>query len=1015
MTGAMLLGCGRHAVKDRRWRRVCSQRALATAAGSYRAGQVVHGFEVQRSRDIPEFDMSAIQLKHRKTGADYVHVFKNDTNNVFNVGFHTPVSDSTGVPHILEHTTLCGSKRFPVRDPFFKMLNRSMATFMNALTGADYTMYPFSTENPVDFRNLMDVYLDATFHPLLRELDFKQEGWRLEHEIPNDASSPLVFKGVVYNEMKGALSDLGSLFYVRSQEPLYKGTTYEHVSGGDPDAITNLTYQQLVDFQRTFYHPSNAKFFTYGTFDLTKHLKMIDSRLKGFDALKLPNEPMTPVLRAPKRVHASCPPDPMSDPDKQTKMAVSFLTNEDTDTFETFAMRVLTSLLMDGAAAPMFKALIEPNIGSGYAATTGYNQHLKLTNVSFGLQGIKAGDVDLVEEKIMAVLKEAAATGFDAQRVESVIHQTELGLKHRESNFGMMISQQLMSNWVHGGDPFEFMEVTKHINTLRQSLRQPGFFEAMIEKYFLANQKRVTFVMQPDEQYSEKLADQEQSRLRDKVAKLAQNDKEKILTDGIELAHLQSTKEDVSVLPTLAIDDIAKEGQIYPVTTTPISLNTASAHPTSFPVQWRQTATNGISYTTLAKRLSQLPADLHPYLTLFCTSFSNLGTSRRTLPDLDEAIRLKTGGISASVSSKPSPVDLDIVTSTLSIGSNCLDENIAPMYELIAEVLTETRWDDVERLRTVVLNAAAEASQGVAQSGHRYAMSAASGLITKASARNEVEDGLAQVAFLGKLARNGVEDINGVVQKMTEIAKFISEDEGKTKLAVISSSEVQDKHKEHLASLVDVLGWRGQESGIDSSAFTPTYSRSYYTLPLGVNFTGKSYLGVPYTHGDAAPLQLLASLLTHRFLHREIREKGGAYGGGASYSALNGTFNFYSYRDPAENLDRTLHAYDKAVEWASEVPYHIGQQELDEAKLATFQAIDRPLSAAQEGQTVFTTGITPEMQQARRERLFSTTLNDIREVAEKYLVGKPSSTAVLGDEAAADKRKAEGWNIIGFD
>ncbi|TPX67666.1 hypothetical protein SpCBS45565_g03630 [Spizellomyces sp. 'palustris'] len=985
---------------------------LTEVSEKYRPGHVVHGFKVQNVRKVPEFDLTAIQLKHEKTGAGYLHVFKDDSNNVFNVGFHTPVNDSTGVPHILEHTTLCGSNRFPVRDPFFKMLNRSMATFMNALTGNDYTMYPFSTENPVDFRNLMDVYMDSTFAPLLRELDFKQEGWRLEHEDPKDPSTPIIFKGVVYNEMKGVLSDVGSLFAIRAQQHFYPGTTYSHVSGGDPLAITDLTHSQLVGFHKTHYHPSNTRFFTYGTFPLEAHLKAIDDRIAQFAPIPPPQDPEMKPFAEPKRIRVTCPPDPMSEPDKQTKMAVAFLSNKDTDVFESFAMRVLTSLLMDGAASPMFKALIEPNIGSDYSVTTGYNQHTKMTNVSFGLQGIRSEDVDMVEGKIMDVLRDAARTGFDPERVESIIHQTELGLKHRNANFGMMVGQQVMSHWVHGGDPLEFLEVGKHIQQLRASLAKPKFFESMIEKYFLNNQHRMIFIMEPDERFSEELAETERKKLDEMVNNLSPTEKQKIFEDGVKLTQSQEAIEDVSSLPTLTIADIAQEGKQYPVVDTPVGSS-------AFPVQWRTTATNGVSYVSIVKAIEKLPQDLKEYLPLFSSSLPSIGTQRKSLPVLDETVRMFTGGISASVSIRTDPASLAEAGASLTLSSSCLDKNISPMYELMTEIASEAAWGDLERLRTVVLTAASDASQGVVQSGHRYAMLAAGAEVTKAMNQSEVLGGLTQVGFLGRLARNGVNSIQQISGKLQEIANFIAKEQTSSKGAVITVDSARDAHQQGMSRLVDTLGWQGtraDRSGT-SEEYVPTYGRTFVPLPVAVNFSAKSYLGVPYTHPDSAALQVLASLMTHRFLHREIREKGGAYGGGASYSNLDGTLSFWSYRDPSGGLERTLQAYDRAVEWALDINRHLGQQELDEAKLSIFQNVDAPISAAGEGMLRFRAGITFEMQQARRERLFAVTLSDVKDAAAKYLAGRPSAVAVLGGEEEGNRliqNSQKEWKVVNF-
>ncbi|KAJ1902836.1 Mitochondrial presequence protease, partial [Coemansia sp. S17] len=262
------------------------------SASSLVTGQEVHGFVVEDVQIVSELKLKAIRLRHQKTGAEWLHIDRDDSNNVFSVGFNTSVSDSTGVPHILEHTTLCGSSKYPVRDPFFKMLNRSMSTFMNAWTAHDYTQYPFSTQNAKDYENLQNVYLDAVFQPSLREVDFRQEGWRLERSDPTDTASSWQFKGVVYNEMKGAFSDAGSLFATRAEQQMFPGTTYQYVSGGDPAFIPDLTHAQLVEFHRTRYHPSNARIYSYGNFQLAPQLERVGEVISTYERITPATVPM---------------------------------------------------------------------------------------------------------------------------------------------------------------------------------------------------------------------------------------------------------------------------------------------------------------------------------------------------------------------------------------------------------------------------------------------------------------------------------------------------------------------------------------------------------------------------------------------------------------------------------------------------------------------------------------------------------------------------------------------------
>ncbi|KAJ2682802.1 Mitochondrial presequence protease, partial [Coemansia spiralis] len=352
---------------------------------------------VEDVQAVSELKLKAIRLRHQRTGAEWLHIEREDANNVFSIGFSTSVTDSTGVPHILEHTTLCGSEQYPVRDPFFKMMNRSLSTFMNAWTAHDYTQYPFSTQNSQDYANLQSVYLDAVFQPKLREVDFRQEGWRLER---GEQDGGWGLKGVVYNEMKGAFSDAGSLFATRAEQQMFPGTTYQHVSGGDPQFIPDLTHEQLVAFHATRYHPSNARIYSYGNLPLAPQLERVDRAIAGHMRQPPVVVPMEVTPFGEKQVTELGPVESVGAADKQTKFSISYLANDLRNVFETFSMSVFSGLLLSGTAAPMHKALIDPHIGSDYTSNTGYSPFTRQTSLTVGLQGIADKDIPRVEQLV---------------------------------------------------------------------------------------------------------------------------------------------------------------------------------------------------------------------------------------------------------------------------------------------------------------------------------------------------------------------------------------------------------------------------------------------------------------------------------------------------------------------------------------------------------------------------------------------------------------------------------------
>ncbi|KAF9114277.1 Mitochondrial presequence protease [Mortierella sp. AM989] len=963
-----------------------SQRACLASLStteSWKPGKSIHGYTVLETRHVKELELDAIRLKHDKTGAEHLHISRDDSNNVFGVGFATPPDNSSGVPHILEHTTLCGSRSYPVRDPFFKMLNRSMATFMNAYTASDYTFYPFSTTNPIDYKNLRDVYMDAAFFPHLRELDFKQEGWRLEHENPNDKNSPIVFKGIVYNEMKGQMADAGYLFWSKMQQYMFPGTTYANNSGGDPASITDLTHEELVHFHRTHYHPSNAKFYTYGNFALEDSLEFINSKLQEFSPITPPlAEKVVKPFGSPRRIGLTCPVDPMSSPEKQTKISVSFLANKATDTFEGFGLRILSDLLTDGHASPMYKALIESNLGSEYSANTGYDGSTMVSSLSFGVQGMKQEDIPKVEEAITKVLHEVQEVGVDPKRIEAIVHQMELGQKHKTSFFGMSLMQGLSSGWFNGCNPVDLLELNKNIDRLKSEIAAGPFFQNLISKYLLNNPHKLVFTMNPSPDYGAEVAANETARLMGKTSVLTDADKEAIYQQGQKLLKSQEQVQDVSCLPTLKVDDIAKKTKTFALEHSAVS---------SVPVQWRPTSTNGITYFRGISAISGLSPELKQYLPLFTDSLTSLGTHKRAMSEIDDDIRLHTGGIRFAPLLSTNHSALDRMEEGLSFSSYCLDRNQDRMYDLLGSLIRETNFDNVDKLRTLIQGNASGLSNSVADSGHVFAMTNAGSRLTPVGYVSELHGGMSQVQFMNALSQK--EDLSEVSQRLKEIAELAIK-RSSMRLALTCGEDQMSRNENVVSQFISRLDDKSVDT-IAQPEFTPTFENSFFELPYGINFTAKCLRGVPYTHEDGPKLQILASLMSNLFLHREIREKNGAYAGGAGYSSIGGLFSFYSYRDPSPK--KTLATYEDSVRWALDRA-DFTEQELAEAKLSLFQKMDAPVSAAEEGMVVFTEGITDEMRQTRRERLLKVTSTDVKEVASRYLLNRSSSHCVLGDK-----------------
>ncbi|XP_044281097.1 presequence protease, mitochondrial isoform X2 [Varanus komodoensis] len=975
----------------------------------YKTGEHIHGFTVSQVTAVPELFLTAVTLSHDQTGAKYLHVAREDSNNLFSVQFRTTPMDSTGVPHILEHTVLCGSQKYPVRDPFFKMLNRSLSTFMNAFTASDYTLYPFSTQNPKDFQNLLSVYLDAVFFPCLQPLDFWQEGWRLEHENPTDPQTPLVFKGVVFNEMKGAFTDNERVFSQHLQNKILPDHTYAVVSGGDPLKIPDLSWEQLKQFHATHYHPSNARFFTYGNLPLEQHLKQIDEEaLNKFQRIE-PNTAVPPqqLWDKPREHHVTCGMDSFAaDPKKQTMVSVSYLLADITDTFENFTLNLLSSLLVGGPNSPFYKALIEAGLGTDFSPDVGFNSSSREAYFSVGLQGISEENIDTVRQIIARTIDEVIENGFEEERIEALLHKIEIQMKHQSTSFGLALTSYIASCWNHEGDPVDLLKIAEKVSRFRQCLQEdPQFLQKKVKQYFKDNPHKLMLSMSPDAAFYEKQASMEAAKLKEKVEALSEEEKKQTYEKGLELLDLQSKPQDLSCLPALKVSDIEP-------TITFTEMETALLAE-DVPVQLCAQPTNGMVYFRAVCSLNTLPEELRPYVPLFCSVITKMGCGALSYREQAQEIDLKTGGLSVIPHITADDSHLDVYEQGVLFSSLCLDRNLPDMMHLWSEIFNNPHFEEEEHFKVLVKMMAQELSNGIPDSGHLYASIRASRTLTLEGELREMFNGMEQVKLMKRIAE--ASDIRPMLRKLPRVKKYLLNSDNmrcsvnatpqqmpnaakaieKFVLGVAKSKKERKPVRPHViekpsdpkpgneafsSSLI-------RRKLITDPAFQPCQMKTHFLLPFPVNYIGACVRTVPFTAPEHASLRILARLMTAKFLHTEIREKGGAYGGGAQL-AHNGIFSFYSYRDP--NSVSTLAAFERAAEWARAGKFT--QQDIDEAKLAVFSAVDAPTAPSDKGMGNFLYGISEEMKQRHRERLFMVSKDNLMDAANNSVPSSLVST-----------------------
>lgn len=971
-------------------------------------GKNLHGFLCTDIEHIKEYNMTAYFLTHNTTKTQYLHLERDDSNNVFSVGFRTTPKDSMGTPHILEHTVLCGSEMYPVRDPFFKMLNRSLASFMNALTGPDYTFYPFCSQNEIDYRNLQKVYLDAVFKPNLARLDFLQEGWRLEHKNLDDQNSDLVFKGVVYNEMKGAFSETSQLFGQKFMNTMLPNGTYGFVSGGDPLNIPNLTHKHLQEFHATYYHPSNARIYSYGNFPLEANLKYLnEAYLNRYSYLDPVHSEVVPQQRwaAPKRAEISCRIDQYGGPlEKQNQIAIGYIMSDNTNVYETFMLTALAELMIIGPNSAFYKSLIEKNISGGYNNLTGYDNQIRDTVFVVGLRDVDKSNFDQIESIVNKTILDIYKNGFEKDHIESVLHGFELSIKHQSPKFGLNMLFNLMPLWNHDGHILTALKVNDLLQKLKQDLKKPEYIKNVIEDYFINNNHKLTMIMQPHARFDEDFNSAEAQSLAAKIKNLTKEDKEQIFIDGKELAEAQKKQENLDVLPCLKIDDIVLNK------TAPSLKHTVAG---TIPLQICEANTNGVSYLKGiigTEGLNERQRQLLPFFKYILDKFD---TKLYNYRELDKHISKCTAGFSFLLHITEHIDQQGQYEQGLLIGNHCLDENLVKMLDIWSEIFEKPNFDNSERMQMLLNNYCSSLTSGVIDSGHTYAMQTARSLISSVDECKENLMGLKNVLNMQNILKNyqvqDVQDIvDGIGRKILKghnlRAAFHHSPTNKETQTVV------DKFCTELCKSgdnkdVNRINW------IDSKVILEEKRGLHVSMNIPINFCAKVIPTVTYTNPDYAKLRVLTRFLTSKYLHPIVREKNGAYGGGAMLT-MDGVFSFYSYRDP--NSKVTLDVFDETDQWMLDNANLVDDQNLFEAKLSILQQMDQPIAEYMKGIDLFLYGLSYDVWKTQRERVLAVTKEDLIEVCDKYLASDVLAGKCVIGESVLEKlvKENEKWEVI---
>ncbi len=965
--------------------------------------QTVHpAFQLVRQHHVEALDILVCEYKHKVTGAVHYHLATNHDENVFLVAFRTQPMDSKGEAHILEHTALCGSEKFPVRDPFFLMIRRSLNTFMNAFTSADWTAYPFATQNKKDFQNLLSVYLDATFAANLNPLDFAQEGIRIELE-----NGEPVYKGVVFNEMKGAMSSPSDQLYHQLAHHLFPETTYHYNSGGDPKDIPDLTYDELVGFYKSHYHPSNAVFMTFGNEPADKLQEQFETlALSKFDKGETLHSKPETRLAAPIAVTETYAVDAEDLKDK-TYHIISWLLPQASDIKIRLGMRLVEGILLEDSASPL-RHYLET---CGYAQSTGPIMGVDDSNYEMtfycGVQGSNPEHAEEFKNGVFKVLEDVASKPVDSQMVDAILHQIEL--HQREINgdgmpYGLSLILNGLSSAIHHSDPVDVWDVDTAIANVKEELKDPMWLSNLIKEHLIDNPHRVQMTLVPDATKSAKEAEEEKARLAEIGAKLTEADKAEIIAQTEALKIRQDTPDDLNLLPKVGLEDVPAQMHIVQGQLREIISNRLDT-----PLNLYHAGTNGIYYNQV---LIQIPDEIvkSPYFNLMSILMGEVGAGEYGYLELQQLQTAVSGGIGMGASLRSKVDDKGKITAWLTLTTKSLVNNLEAI-RLLKVAFEQLRFDEKDRIIELLQQRKTRWSSRLSGSGHSYAMQIAGRNHSALALRDYNTTGLGALNWLGELVskiENDEAAYNHLIQELKVIHNRLLK--APKQFLLVCEEHQSDRLIEEIQNVWDKLAIDQIDAELTQVNFENSENDEAWLIQANVQFCSSAYAAVEVSHPDAAPLMVLAAYLRNGFLHSAIREKGGAYGGGASYDGNACSFRFYSYRDP--RLAETFQDFEASVDWlfnAEQQPH-----QLEEAILGLIASMGKPGSPAGEAVTGCYSLLharTPAFRAQLRERLLAVNLDDLKRVADVYLRQQKPSKSVVAPIAKRELLQELGFEI----
>jgi Zn-dependent M16 (insulinase) family peptidase len=951
-------------------------------------------FNLEDQKFINLLDLNAQIYTESEFNCKHIHLDSKSDEKVFMVAFRTIPEDSTGVAHILEHTALCGSKKYPVRDPFFMMIRRSLNTFMNAFTSSDWTAYPFATQNDKDFNNLLSVYLDSSFFPNLDELDFLQEGHRLEFSEENNTDSELEIKGVVFNEMKGAMSSISSQLWHGMSRHLYPSSTYMHNSGGNPENILDLTHDYLVNFHKKHYHPSNATFFTFGDVDPIEVQNFINENvLKSFkpenNSINVKNEER---IDSPKTIAEFY--NPMPDDEKNHHVVLGWLLGESHDPVELLESYLMANILLDNSASPLRKILENTDLGKSLSPLTGLEADHKELVFAAGLEGVDSNKQQQVEDLIMKCLKDVVNNGVPKDLIESSLHQLEI--KQREITgsgmpYGLQIMLGCLPACLHNDDPLKVLDLDSSFDVIKKNLTKKNYIENLIKEKIIENNHRINYSLVPDLNFNNRNNKIIKNKIIEKSKTLSSQDKQKIVDLTLNLKKRQEHVDDPEVLPKVTKDDIP-QSRTYAKHSKTTSSNTDN--------YFYKTGTNGITYHSIIFPCDPLTKEEFSIASLFSSTLTDVGIGDKNYEEVQKIQSAITGGISANFTLLPNENKTEH-SLALKVTSKSLEKNESKMQSLMIDMAVNAEFSDKNRIKDMLTFIASDNDKSVIQNGHILAMSNAAAQINNIASTNDIASGINFITNTGRLSR----DINNSksLSKYLNLLNSIKSKINSQPIYTFTASSL-DMDKTQLDF----------KFNSENDLFMPQNYFDIQSESIGwitgaqVCYCAEAFPTVDSFHEDAPALSVLGAVLRNGYLHSAIREKGGAYGAGAMQDSNNKIFKFFSYRDP--KCTETFNEFMKSREWSLK---GISQDQLDEGILGVISSIDKPLSPYGEAMSDFANNLDKKDISQRlkfRSMVKECSLDDLANVSRKYLFNE-SKKAVIAGKNYSDEMKSLDFEI----